>query len=212
MTSAAGTRKGPWHARETFGREVLTAAPDRGAVASDGSCGPRRFRGPKPSLAIRRTTGLSVLARVDAAFAEETSVMHCDANRNPSRPGPGGHGRGVLGVQSGRAAKPARPVTAKPPSSARIRWPTPPISTRSSARTIPSTVTLIANYYPMQDPAGFPNFYRFGDDVTYRINIDNNGDAVEDIFYQWDFATEIVNPELVPLQLGTDRLARQSRT
>ena len=58
----------------------------------------------------------------------------------------------------------------------------------------PNTVTLIANYYPMQDPAGFPNFYRFGDDVTYRINIDNNGDAVEDIFYQWDFDTEIVNP------------------
>ena len=57
------------------------------------------------------------------------------------------------------------------------------------------TVTLIANYYPMQDPAGFSNFYRFGDDVIYRINIDNNGDAVEDIFYQWDFATEIVNPD-----------------
>jgi hypothetical protein len=58
----------------------------------------------------------------------------------------------------------------------------------------PDTVTLVANYYPMQDPAGFPNFYRFGDDVTYRINIDNNGDAVEDIFYQWNFQTEIVNP------------------
>ncbi len=58
----------------------------------------------------------------------------------------------------------------------------------------PETVTLIAYYYPMQDPAGFPNFYRFGDDVAYRINIDSNGDAVEDIFYQWDFATEIVNP------------------
>jgi hypothetical protein len=58
----------------------------------------------------------------------------------------------------------------------------------------PDTVTLIANYYPMEDPAGFPNFYRFGDDVVYRINIDNNGDAVEDIFYQWDFDTEIVNP------------------
>lgn len=58
----------------------------------------------------------------------------------------------------------------------------------------PNTVTLIANYYPMQDPAGFPNFYRFGDDVAYRINIDNNGDAVEDVFYQWDFDTEIVNP------------------
>lgn len=58
----------------------------------------------------------------------------------------------------------------------------------------PDTVTLIANYYPMQDPAGFPNYYRFGDDVVYRINIDNNGDAVEDILYQFEFDTEIVNP------------------
>lgn len=66
----------------------------------------------------------------------------------------------------------------------------------------PDTVTLIANYYPMQDPAGFPNFYRFGDDVTYRINIDNNGDTVEDIFYQWNFATEIVNPASFLYQTG----------
>jgi Domain of unknown function (DUF4331) len=58
----------------------------------------------------------------------------------------------------------------------------------------PDTVTLIANYYPMQNPDGFPNYYRFGDDVTYRINIDNTGDAIEDVFYQWNFQTEIVNP------------------
>jgi hypothetical protein len=58
----------------------------------------------------------------------------------------------------------------------------------------PETVTLVAAYYPMQDPAGFPNYYRFGDDVVYRINIDNNGDAIEDILYQWEFDTEIVNP------------------
>jgi hypothetical protein len=66
----------------------------------------------------------------------------------------------------------------------------------------PDTVTFIANYYPMQDPAGFPNFYRFGDDVTYRINIDNNGDAVEDILYQWNFSTEIVNPNSFLYQSG----------
>ncbi|MFN8677012.1 MAG: DUF4331 domain-containing protein [Thermomicrobiales bacterium] len=66
----------------------------------------------------------------------------------------------------------------------------------------PDTVTLIANYYPMQDPAGFPNYYRFGDDVTYRINIDNNGDAVEDIFYQWTFDTEIANPNSFLYQSG----------
>lgn len=66
----------------------------------------------------------------------------------------------------------------------------------------PDTVTFVANYYPMQDPAGFPNFYRFGDDVTYRINIDNTGDAVEDIFYQWTFDTEIANPNSFLYQSG----------
>src|SRR3712207_3781916 len=59
----------------------------------------------------------------------------------------------------------------------------------------PDTVTFIANYYPMQDPAGFPNFYRFGDDVIYRIHIDNNGDAIEDIIYQFDFETAIASPD-----------------
>lgn len=66
----------------------------------------------------------------------------------------------------------------------------------------PNTVTLIANYYPMQDPAGFPNYYRFGDDVVYRINIDNNGDAIEDIFYQWEFDTTISNPSSFLYQSG----------
>jgi hypothetical protein len=66
----------------------------------------------------------------------------------------------------------------------------------------PDTVTLVAAYYPMQDPAGFPNYYRFGDDVIYRINIDNNGDAIEDILYQWEFDTEIVNPNSFLYQAG----------
>jgi hypothetical protein len=66
----------------------------------------------------------------------------------------------------------------------------------------PDTVTFVAAYYPMQDPAGFPNYYRFGDDVTYRINIDNNGDAVEDILYQWNFSTEIANPNSFLYQSG----------
>ena len=32
----------------------------------------------------------------------------------------------------------------------------------------PDTVTIIANYIPLQAPAGGPNFYNFGDDVLYR--------------------------------------------
>ena len=58
----------------------------------------------------------------------------------------------------------------------------------------PDTVTLVANYVPFQLPAGGPNFYRFGDDVLYEIHIDNNGDANNDIVFQFRFTTTTVNP------------------
>src|SRR6266446_5361140 len=44
-----------------------------------------------------------------------------------------------------------------------------------------SKVTIIANYIPLEEPAGGPNFFQFGDDVLYEIKIDNDGDAVEDV-------------------------------
>ncbi len=37
----------------------------------------------------------------------------------------------------------------------------------------PDTVTLIANFIPLQKPDGGPNFYEFGDDVRYEIHISN---------------------------------------
>ncbi len=58
----------------------------------------------------------------------------------------------------------------------------------------PDRVTLIANYIPLQAPDGGPNFYEFGDDVLYEIHIDNNGDALADITYQFQFTSEITNP------------------
>jgi Domain of unknown function (DUF4331) len=59
----------------------------------------------------------------------------------------------------------------------------------------PSTVTLIANYVPLQNPAGGPNFYEFGDDVLYEIHIDTNGNAEPDITYQFRFTTQVGNPD-----------------
>jgi hypothetical protein len=56
------------------------------------------------------------------------------------------------------------------------------------------TVTLIVNYIPLEGPAGGPNFFEFGDDVLYEIHIDNNGDAVDDITYQFRFQTTLQNP------------------
>ncbi|WP_431728763.1 DUF4331 domain-containing protein [Verrucosispora sp. TAA-831] len=58
----------------------------------------------------------------------------------------------------------------------------------------PDTVTLIANYVPLQLPSGGPNFFEFGDDVRYEIHIDNNGDGQPDVTYRFEFTTEITNP------------------
>jgi hypothetical protein len=57
----------------------------------------------------------------------------------------------------------------------------------------PDTVTLITNYIPLEDPAGGPNFFEFGDDVLYRIHVDNNGDGVADITYEFRFETRLRN-------------------
>ena len=59
----------------------------------------------------------------------------------------------------------------------------------------PNTVTLIANYIPLQGPAGGPNFYEFGHDVLYEIHVDNNGDGHADISYQFRFTTQVLNPD-----------------
>jgi hypothetical protein len=57
----------------------------------------------------------------------------------------------------------------------------------------PSTVTIIANYVPLQQPAGGPNFYEFGDDVLYEIHIDNDNDADANITYQFRFNTVLTD-------------------
>ncbi len=58
----------------------------------------------------------------------------------------------------------------------------------------PDSVTLIANWFGFQEPGGGPNYFKFGDDVLYEIKVDNNGDAVEDVTYQFRFSTTTVDP------------------
>ncbi|MEO8310618.1 MAG: DUF4331 domain-containing protein, partial [Caldimonas sp.] len=48
-------------------------------------------------------------------------------------------------------------------------------------------VTILANYIPFQDPQGGPNFYMFNPNALYEIHIDNNGDGVEDLTFQFRF-------------------------
>jgi len=58
----------------------------------------------------------------------------------------------------------------------------------------PKTVTIVANYIPLEQPAGGPNFASFGDDVRYEIKVDNNGDGEEDVTYRFRFKTTTGNP------------------
>ncbi len=58
-------------------------------------------------------------------------------------------------------------------------------------------VTLIANYIPLQEPSGGPQWFRFDDSVLYEIKIDNTGDGLEDITYQFQFTTQTVRGNTV---------------
>jgi len=57
------------------------------------------------------------------------------------------------------------------------------------------TVTIITNYIPVESPAGGPNFYEFGDDVLYEINVDNDGDALAEVTFQFRFTTTLRNDD-----------------
>ncbi|MBP6225792.1 MAG: DUF4331 family protein, partial [Rhizobacter sp.] len=48
-------------------------------------------------------------------------------------------------------------------------------------------VSLMANYVPLQDPYGGPNYFSLDPNALYEIHIDNNGNGVEDITFQFRF-------------------------
>ncbi|MES2948116.1 MAG: DUF4331 domain-containing protein [Pseudomonadota bacterium] len=52
-------------------------------------------------------------------------------------------------------------------------------------------VTLIANYQPLQGPYGGPNYYLMDPNALYEIHLDNNGDAREDITFQFRFNNKL---------------------
>ncbi len=66
----------------------------------------------------------------------------------------------------------------------------------------PDTVTLIANFIPFEDPAGGPNFFVFGDSVLYQIHIDNDGDGVPEITYDFSFSTTYAHPNSFLYNVG----------
>ena len=55
----------------------------------------------------------------------------------------------------------------------------------------PNTITIIANYIPLEEPSSAPNYYNFSPAGVYENQIDNNGDGKEDITYQFQFRTDV---------------------
>jgi Domain of unknown function (DUF4331) len=69
-------------------------------------------------------------------------------------------------------------------------------------------VTLIANYLPLQDGYGGPNYFKMDPNAMYEIHIDNNGDAKEDITFQFRFNNTLNNAgKGVELNIGGKMVA-----
>ncbi|HWV15585.1 MAG TPA: DUF4331 domain-containing protein [Cellvibrio sp.] len=63
-------------------------------------------------------------------------------------------------------------------------------------------VTLIANYIPLQDAYGGPNYFAMDPSAVYSIHIDNNGDAIEDITFDFRFSQALPGGDGIMLNIG----------
>ena len=69
-------------------------------------------------------------------------------------------------------------------------------------------VTILANYLPLQDAYGGPNYFSLDSDALYEVHIDNSGDGVEDLTFQFDFDTVLANAGAgVALPVGAKSVA-----
>ncbi len=64
-------------------------------------------------------------------------------------------------------------------------------------------VTLLANYIPVQAAYGGPNYFTMDERALYEIHIDNDGDAVEDLTFQFRFANDVPAGGVVNFAIGS---------
>ena len=72
-------------------------------------------------------------------------------------------------------------------------------------------VTLIADYQPIQAPYGGPDYFTMDSDTIYEIHIDNDGDAVEDITFQFDFSNPLKDDSGIEFDIGGTMVASPLR-
>jgi len=68
-------------------------------------------------------------------------------------------------------------------------------------------VTLVANYLPLQDAYGGPNYFTMDPQALYEIHIDNNGDAKEDLTFQFRFKNDLAGGDGFALNVGGKNVA-----
>jgi Domain of unknown function (DUF4331) len=70
-------------------------------------------------------------------------------------------------------------------------------------------VTLIADYYPFQDPYAGPNYFALDGEGRYVIHVDNTGDGYEDMQFDFDFTNKLGGPDNrgIKLPIGTQQVA-----
>ena len=70
-----------------------------------------------------------------------------------------------------------------------------------------NTVTIIANYVPLQLPQGGPNYASFGENIRYEIHVENDGTAGDDITYRFTFSKVNQDPTtFFNIRLGQENL------
>ncbi|HEV8548951.1 MAG TPA: DUF4331 domain-containing protein [Polyangiaceae bacterium] len=70
-------------------------------------------------------------------------------------------------------------------------------------------VTLIANYIPMENQYGGPNFFTMDPDALYEIHVDNDGDAKEDLTFQFRFQNALNGAKGLTLDIGPSGSTKQ---
>jgi len=68
-------------------------------------------------------------------------------------------------------------------------------------------VTLVADYLPLQDAYGGPNYFTMDPQALYEIHIDNNGDAREDLTFQFRFKNDLAGGDGIALNVGGKNVA-----
>jgi hypothetical protein len=69
-------------------------------------------------------------------------------------------------------------------------------------------VTLLANYIPLQQPYGGPNYFAMDQAALYEVHIDNDGDANENLTFQFRFNNRLANDNRgIKLNIGGPQVA-----